>query len=67
MRQKIELHIVLDRDGVRGVQIIGPSETHLEGHDIYFNIRDLVLEFDRAVQKRLKEKEEYEFERGNEH
>ncbi|MGE5445805.1 MAG: hypothetical protein ACM3SR_14625 [Ignavibacteriales bacterium] len=67
MSPKVELHIVIDHDGIRGVQIIGPSETHLQGHDLYFNIRDLVLEFDMAVQKRLKEKEDNNFERGKEH
>lgn len=67
MRQKAELHVVIDLDGVRSVQIIGPSEVHSEGHDLYFNIRDLVMEFDRAVQKRLREREEEEFGKASEH
>jgi hypothetical protein len=67
MMARVELHIVIDRGGVRGVQIIGPPDIHPEGHDLYFSIRDLVLQFDEAVQKRLREREEHRFEKGNEH
>ncbi len=54
MRQKnAVLHIVLDRDGIECVQIVGPAETHSKGHDLYFKIRDLVEEFDRQIHERL--------------
>ncbi len=56
MMPKVELHIVLDGDGVRSVQIIGPPEVHPEGHDLYFSIRDLILEFDKIIQKRFEQK-----------
>lgn len=67
MKAQVELHIVVDREGVRGVQIIGPSDIHPEGHDLYFSIRDLVIQFDKSVQKRLREREEHRFEEGNKH
>ncbi|MGE5446645.1 MAG: hypothetical protein ACM3SR_18935 [Ignavibacteriales bacterium] len=54
MKTKVELHIVIDREGVRSVQIIGPSEVHPEGHDLYFQIRDLILELDRQLQERFR-------------
>lgn len=54
MRQKNALlHIVLDKDGINCVQIVGPIEAHAEGHDLYFKIRDLVQELDRQIQERL--------------
>lgn len=68
MRQTVELHIVIDKEGMRGVQIIGPFETHPQGHDLYFKIRDLVRDFNKAIQKRLmQEKEEKNLETGKEH
>lgn len=48
------LHIVLDRDGINCVQIVGPAETHAEGHDLYFKIRDLIQDLDRQIQERLR-------------
>ncbi len=55
MRKESPLvHIIIDESGVHSVQIVGPSETHPAGHDIYFQIRDLVLELDKKIQERLK-------------
>lgn len=55
MRNKPEVYIIIDYTGVRAVQIVGPAETHPKGHDLYFSIQDLVLNFDKEIQKKLKE------------
>lgn len=54
MKAGFELHIVIDKHGVRSVQIIGPSEVHPEGHDLYFKIRHLIPRLDEEIQKVLK-------------
>jgi hypothetical protein len=59
MKAKVELHIVIDKGGVRSVQIIGPSEVHSEGHDMYFKIRHLIPQLDMEIQKVLKINETY--------
>lgn len=53
MKEKVELHIIIDEDGVRGVQIIGPTEVHPEGHDMYFKIRGLISELDYKITRLL--------------
>jgi len=53
MRLKPELHIVIDNDGVKSVQIIGPPEIQSEGHNIYFKIRDLIPEFNKKILNRI--------------
>lgn len=53
MKAKVELHIVVDQDGIQKIQTIGPSEVHPEGHDMYFKIRHLIPQFDREIQKVL--------------
>ena len=55
MGKKMELQIVLDPSGLKCVRVAGPPEEHKEGHDLYFKILDLVDEFDKAIQERLKE------------
>lgn len=55
--KKAEIHIILDLEGVNCVQIVGPTEIHSEGHNLYMQIRDLVHEFDRAVKERLENKQ----------
>ena len=68
MGKKVEIHLVIDIDGLRSVQIIGPPEVHPEGHDLYFSIRDLVLDFDKIIQRRFEQKRnDDEIEKGNEH
>lgn len=55
MRQVIEIQIILDTDGVKCVRIVGPTEGHASGHELYFRIQDLIKTFDTAIQERLKE------------
>ncbi len=51
-----ELHIIVNKEeGVSCVQIVGPTSTHPEGHELYFKIMDLVQSLDRAIQERIKE------------
>lgn len=57
MKTSVELHIVLDSEGVSCVKIMGPPDTHNEHHELYLKIVDLVKEFDKIVQKRMKEVE----------
>ncbi|MGE5446515.1 MAG: hypothetical protein ACM3SR_18275 [Ignavibacteriales bacterium] len=55
-RKGAELHIIVNQEeGISCVQIVGPIETHSEGHDLYFRIMDLVQDFDKAIQKRIEE------------
>ena len=64
--KKVEVHVILDWEGVNCIQIIGAAEVHPEGHDLYMQIRDLVQEFDKAVQKRLRqERGEHNLEKRN--
>lgn len=58
MEQMVELHVVIGRHGVSSVQIIGPPESHHEGHDLYFRIRDLVQEFNKAILERIENDKE---------
>jgi hypothetical protein len=70
MKAKVELHIVVDEDGVKGVQIIGPSEVHVEGHHMYFRIRHLIPELDQEIRRLLQDKQingEKKLEEGTEH
>ena len=60
MKHEFELHIIIDETGVQKVQIIGPSEAHPSGHDLYFKIRDLVSGLDEEIRKKLKQKEDEE-------
>jgi hypothetical protein len=55
--KKAEVHIILDLEGVNCVQIVGPTEVHPEGHNLYMLIRDLVQEFDKSVRDRLEDKQ----------
>jgi hypothetical protein len=57
MKSKVELHIVIDKDGIRSVQIMGPTEVHQEGHDLYFKIRHLIPQLDQEIQRLLKDNE----------
>lgn len=57
-KNTVEIHIIVDKDGVNSIQIVGPTETHPNGHDLYLHIRDLVQDFDRAIQQRIKEGKE---------
>ncbi len=52
-KKSAEFHIVIDRDGICCVQIVGPAEVHAEGHEIYLQIRDLVQKLDKEIQERL--------------
>lgn len=58
MSQSFEIHVVFDREGVKSTQIIGPAETHPEGHDFFFKIRDLIQDFNKAVETRIKSEKE---------
>jgi len=54
IKKGVELHVIISpADGVACVQIVGPTDTHPEGHDLYFRILDLVQEFDKKVQTRI--------------
>lgn len=55
MKANVEIQVVLDGEGVKCVRIIGSPEEHKEGHDLYFQVRDLIENFDKAVKERLKE------------
>lgn len=52
--QKAFVHIIVDEQGVDSIQIVGPSESHSQAHDLYFLIRDLVMEFDKGIRERLR-------------
>jgi hypothetical protein len=54
MRKITELHIVVDFDRVKCVQIMGPPDTHREGHELYLKITDLVKIFDKLFKKDCK-------------
>jgi len=54
MRNKPELHIVIDQEGVRSIQLIGPVETHSIAHEIYLKIRHLIAELDVEITEELK-------------
>jgi len=53
MKAKVELRIVINEDGIRGVQVTGPSEVQMDGHDIYLKIRHLIPLLDKEIQKLL--------------
>ena len=53
MSSGIELQIVIDKKGVKCVRVVGPSEGHKLGHEMYFRLQDLIDNFDREIQKRL--------------
>lgn len=57
MKEKFELHVVIDEEGVRSVQIIGPSEAHQEGHAMYFKLQHLFPELDKQIKEILKNEE----------
>ncbi len=57
MSPNAELHIIVDKDGVRSVQIMGPTEVHPDGHDLYFKIRHLIPQLDQEIQRLLKDNE----------
>jgi hypothetical protein len=56
----VEIQVVIDGEGVKCVRIVGPSEEHEPGHRLYFQLRDLIDNLDKAIQDRLKGKEEDE-------
>lgn len=64
MAEQIEVQVIVDGDGVKCVRIVGPSQEHASGHDLYFRIRDLIKAFDTAIQERFKEVKEKD-ERSN--
>lgn len=68
MAKEIELQVVLNANGVKCVRIIGPSEQHVKGNEMYLKIIDLVKNFDEAIRRRLNEgKGEYKVANGNTH
>jgi len=52
MRKKPELHIVVDDEGVRCVQLVGPVDSHPIAHDIYLRIRDLIARLNADIKKK---------------
>jgi hypothetical protein len=54
----VEIQIVIDNEGIKCVRILGSSEEHEAGHKMYFQLFDLIKNFDKAVQARLKEKDD---------
>lgn len=62
----IELRIVVDWDGVRTVQVVGDSELHHLGHDLYFLIQDLIVNFNQCVKSKIeKEKKPIAYEQSS--
>ena len=53
MRKNTEIHIVIDFEGIRCVQVVGDSNNHEAGHDLYFKIKDLITDWDSQVKERL--------------
>jgi len=53
MRKNTEIHIVIDFEGIRCVQVVGDSNNHEVGHDLYFKIKDLITDWDSQVKERL--------------
>ncbi len=58
MPKNLELHIIVDEDGIKAIQILGTAEEHPKGHSLYMKIQDLILQFDREIQKRIKNSNE---------
>jgi len=59
-RSNIEVQIVIDYEGVKFVRIVGSIEEHEAGHKMYFQLIDLIDNFDKAVRARLKENDDKE-------
>lgn len=51
----MEVHLVVTREGLLKIQIVGPTESHIEGHDLYFSIIDLVRDFEESIKRRFEE------------
>lgn len=54
MKTKPEVHIVIDEDGLKLIQIIGNYETQILGHQLYLKIQPLLANLDKDIQKILK-------------
>jgi len=54
MKTKPEVHIVVDGDGLRSIQIIGNRDAQILGHRLYLTIQNLLPNLDKEIQKALK-------------
>jgi len=54
MKTKPEVHIVVDGDGLRSIQIIGNHEAQILGHHLYLTIQNLLPNLDKKIQEALK-------------
>jgi len=54
MKAKPEVHIVVDGDGLKSIQIIGTPEAQILGHHLYLTIQNLLPNLDKDIQKALK-------------
>jgi len=48
-KEKAQLHIICDTDGLICARIVGPSDGHEEVHDLYFRIKDFIEELDVKI------------------
>ena len=53
----VEIQVVIDKGGVKCIRIVGPAESHESGHRLYFELQDLIVNLDEAIQIRATEKE----------
>jgi len=54
MRQRTELHIVIDQEGIKSVQIVGNAENQNIGHELYLKIHHLIPDFDQKIQRAIR-------------
>lgn len=54
---KVKLNIIVDHSGVECIQILDRFEEHQEGHNLYMLIKDLIVELNKQIPKRLQTKQ----------
>lgn len=60
MANTVEIQVIIDDKGIKCIRIVGSSEVHKAGHKMYFQLLDLIDNFDKAIQQRLRQGEENE-------
>ena len=54
-KPKVELHLIIDSDGIDYIQLVGSAESHDEGQSLYYKLIDVIQAFDKNIQKKLNE------------
>jgi hypothetical protein len=55
--KRLELHVVIDKSGIKAVQIYGDPEAESEGQEMYYRIKDLLPEWNKEIQEIFKNDE----------